>query len=303
MKILLLYAFLAFTSILHAQWYNQYFDGTDTIPYQSVFIELDTGINSLWQIGPPQKTIFDSPMTAPNVLVTDTTANIPDSSQSSFQFTLDDQSLAGSYMAIQWTQKLDLDTNADLGVIEYSKDTGNTWINVFNDPAVYSFYGFLPGNHGTHYSSGEEGFTGRDAVWRDIWLCFDYNFVNWGDTIIFRYTIKTDTSDGVYEGWMIDNFQVHSTWFHTIVENSKQESFNLYPTNTTGHVKVICQKTDNPPVIEIVELVDLSGRVIDRFKPEEVNFERDYGLVPDGSYKLKIITDQGFDICNIIIQH
>src|ERR1041384_4098256 len=65
---------------------NQYFDGADTSATNSIIIMLDTSSTNIWQIGRPQKIIFDSAATFPNALVTDTINNYPDSNVSRFTF-------------------------------------------------------------------------------------------------------------------------------------------------------------------------------------------------------------------------
>ena len=125
---------------LKAQYTTQYFDGADTIPNYSVKIKIGNNSNNIWQIGPPQKIIFNSASTAPNVLVTDTINNYPPNNISQFKFTVVPFNTFG-VMAIQWNQKLDMNLQHDGGIIEYSIDTGTTWHNIFNDPHVYNVYG------------------------------------------------------------------------------------------------------------------------------------------------------------------
>lgn len=306
MRTLLLGCFTALTSILYSQTpLYQYFDGADTISGQALFIEVDTNAWDIWQVGPPQKNYFDAANTVPNVLITDTIDYLPDSTTSSFSFTLYSNTLyANAIMAIEWNQKLDLDTNTEMGLIEYSKDAGNTWINVFTDPNVYNFYGYNSGNTGAHHISGEEGFTGTDTQWKNVWLCFfTQTAFHPADSVIFKYTVKTDTAEHNSEGWMIDNFSVHPTWFHTIVENSKDELFEAYPTNTDGIVHVAYSKGAEQADIKQVELIDLAGRVVEVFNPHSLNFDLDLSKHGNGQYRLKIITNIGFDICPIVIQH
>lgn len=303
MKTLLLCLFTSLLYYSNAQYLLQYFDGSDTIPGQALFVEFDT--TGIWQIGEPEKTYFDTAYTVPNVLITDTLNPLPDSTDAYFWFTYDLQNYQGGVIALQWTQKLDLDTNTEVAIIEFSTDTMQTWQNVFYHPDIDNFYGYLSSSEGTHHQTGDIGFTGTDTIWRDIWLCFGYDFIyNYNiDTLNFRYRILTDTVEHQSEGWMIDNFLVHETWFHTIGEISDEDTFTAFPTETSGPLKVVCSKKGSPLVIDHVELIDMSGRVMREYKPESTNFELDLSRFPAGQYKLKIITDQGFDVCPVIIQH
>lgn len=279
----------------------QNFDGTDTIPGQFLPILLDTSATNIWQIGPPQKAIFDSPYSIPNVLVTDTINLIPDSTSSYFQFSYPDNFWPG-LLAIQWTQKLDLADSTEMGYIEYSIDTGSTWVNVFTDPNVYNFYGYLSQNSGYHYASGEAGFTGTDTNWRDIWLCYPGSYFEQFDTTIFRFTIETDTMEFGSEGWMIDNFSMHETWVHTLTEQSNNAGFVAYPTKSNGAVTIKYAQTDTPPIIKEVQVINLAGQVVMITYPETSTFELDLSSYFAGLYKIKIITNSGFDICSFILE-
>ena len=125
-----------------AQFHTQYFDGADTSLYNAILIDIDSDSSNVWQIGIPQKIIFDSAATLPNAIVTDTINFYPSSDTSRFIAKVYLNGNNWGIFALQWKQKLDLDTAFDGGIIEYSTDTGNTWVNVFNNPNVYNFYGF-----------------------------------------------------------------------------------------------------------------------------------------------------------------
>ena len=122
-----------------AQFYTQYFDGADTSIYNAILIDIVPDSSNVWQIGTPQKSVFDSAATLPNAIVTDTINFYPSHDTSSFIAKVYLNGNNWGIFALQWKQKLDMDTSFDGGIIEYSIDTGNTWINVFNNPYVYNF--------------------------------------------------------------------------------------------------------------------------------------------------------------------
>jgi len=74
---------LFFLQSYSQQYSNQYFDGADTSYYNSIIIEIDA-TDTLWQIGAPQKTIFESASTQPNVIVTDILDFSPTNDTSNF---------------------------------------------------------------------------------------------------------------------------------------------------------------------------------------------------------------------------
>ena len=64
---------------LNAQFHGDNFDGTWTgISYQELIYDFDTthGTN-VWQIGQPQKTVFNQAYSLPNALMTDTINSYP----------------------------------------------------------------------------------------------------------------------------------------------------------------------------------------------------------------------------------
>ena len=305
MRLILLSCFTALTSMLYAQpWLNQNFDGADTIPGQSVFIEIDSNSTDVWMIGDPNKTLFYDAYSQPNVLITDTVNVIPDSTVASFTIAIDPSWYSWGIVAIEWSQKLDLEWSKEAGIIEFSTDTMQTWENVFYHPQVDNFYGYMPANEGYYQYVTEPGFSGQDTTWRNIWLCFGYSgWFSTLDTFNLRFTLKTDSLEHGSEGWMIDNFSIHETWFHTVAEYSDEDEFNSYPTVTADVIKVKCNAKTDPPKIVNVEIFDLTGKLIEEFVPDDVNFERDLSNYTDGSYKIRILTDQGFDILPVIVKH
>jgi hypothetical protein len=283
-----------------AQYQQQYFDGADTVPPWSLFIDLDTATNNVWQVGPPQKALFSSAATFPNVLITDTVLPYPPSDTSSFRFGVMPDQFSWGIMALQWMQKLDLGPD-DGAIIEYSPDTGNTWHNAMNDPYVYNFYGFEYENLDT-LPDGTYAFSGTDANWRDIWLCFDVSWLTTMDSLMFRFTLRSDTSANTHEGWMIDNMLVHSALVHTIAGAEEPEDMTVEPNPTTGRVDIRARRLDEFHIIEGMTLMDVNGRTVQEFGPSPVKFTVDIGDHPPGTYFLKIRTNLRTETFRILLQ-
>ncbi|MGL5889678.1 MAG: hypothetical protein ACRC3B_07330, partial [Bacteroidia bacterium] len=216
--------------------YTQYFDGNDTQP---LIYSVDS--SGVWQVGAPQKTIFNAAASIPNVLVTDTVNACAVNADASAEFPLGQLAPFG-IMAMQWKQKLDLDSAVDHAYVEYTIDNGVTWVNCFNNPYVYNFYGYDSTNVDTMLN-GEIAFSGRDTAWRDIWLCFDASyFIAYSQSFKTRFRIVTDSVSNGREGWMIDNVTNHLTIFHTAGLDPQPEYRRVYPSPTTGMVVLETQK-------------------------------------------------------------
>ncbi len=280
-----------FTTSLQAQFQYQYFDGADTVYSNSVNVEIDTNSTNIWQIGPPQKTIFNAAASQPNALVTDTANNYPSNNVSTFNIKIEDNLGWGGIYALQWLQKLDMDADHDGGIIEFTTDHGLTWQNVFNNPLVYNFYGFLPANKDT-LDNGEFAFSGQDTTWKNIWLCFDVSWISqFPDTISLRFTFKSDSIDNAREGWIIDDFISHPTFVHTIQEVERKQYLTVYPNPSNGIVNIEAQKKSEFHLIEVMELINAQGKVVERWNNIPTKYWFDSKKYADGYYLLKIKTN------------
>ena len=288
-----------------AQFHTQYFDGADTLVTNSIRIDIDTASQNVWQIGAPQKAIFDSAATQPYAIVTDTINFYPTNDTSRFIAKVLLNFGSWGIFALQWKQKLDMDTAFDGGIIEYSIDTGSTWVNVFNNPYVYNFYGFQTANQDT-LAGGEFAFSGTDSTWRVIWLCFDLSWLQLfqpNDTLLFRFTLLSDSVNNNKEGWMIDNMLSRVTIIHTAKDNEQEQEnyLNVYPNPASNIVHIQAQKIMDFHIIETMELVDPFGRVVDKWTNIPTKFWFDTNNYSDGMYYLKIKTNLHSETLPIVI--
>lgn len=284
----------------NSQEFYQYFDGADTTANNSIFMQIDTSSSNIWQIGSPQKYIFDSAFSSPNVIVSDTVQYYPTNNSSRFQYTVIPWETWG-VLAIQWMQKLDIDPSGDGGVIEFSVDGGENWDNVFNNPYVYNFYGYDSINVDT-LPTGQWVFTGTDSTWKDLWLCYDMTWLNYNDSIMVRHTLITDSVESNHEGWMMDNFLVHVTIIHTVNEVEQQEYLKVQPNPTSGKIDIVARKIDAFHIIEKMELINMEGKVVQEFGISPTKFSINIGHHPSGVYFLKIQTNIQTESFQIILQ-
>lgn len=289
---------------------RQYFDGADTLyatsSYPASFrVVLDTGAGAVWQVGKPVKAIFNSAATVPRALVTDTAAAYPANAVARAQFGYRRMSTSGypfGIQAVRWKQKLDLDTGLDGAVVEYSLDSGATWRNVFNNPQVYNFYGFQPHNRDTLPDSNF-CFSGRDTVWRDIWLCFDGSFMYNYDTVAIRFTLRSDSVSTGKEGWMIDNLFMQPTITHTVKKGPPNGRYlSVYPTPTTGRVHIEAEKRNEYHIFERMELSTADGRVVQRWGRAPTKYYIDIDAHPPGQYYLTVQTNVATETVPVLLQ-
>jgi hypothetical protein len=285
----------------YTQTYSQYFDGADTSLWNSVIIYIDTNTSNTWQIGPPQKSIFDSAATLPNAIITDTINPYPVNNSSNFSFGIDPESFGWGILALQWKQKLDMEKGKDGGVIEFWNGLANEWENAFNNPYVYAFYGFEPENADT-LESGEYAFSGTDSTWRDIWLCFDLNWLSYYDTLAFRYSLLSDSVQEEREGWVMDNFLAHVTIIHSVNEIEQEDYINIWPNPTRGKLNIQARKIDEFHIIERLELYSITGDLVEAYDIVPTRFYIDISNHPNGVYFLRVKTNIQTETFRVILQ-
>ena len=290
------------------QTFDQYFDGADTSSQDAVIIHLDTAATNLWQIGPPQKAIFDFAATLPNAIVTDTIANYPINNVSRFEAKVRNTWGNWGILAVQWMQKLDTDSAQDGGIVEFSIDDGLTWENAHTNPYVYNFYGFDAVNMGPLHT-GELGFHGLDSTWKNVWLCFDLSWMSSiNDSIDFRFTfisdsISTSTVGNDKEGWIIDNLLAQLTTIHTINEVEQSEYMTVTPNPTDGVINITTKKLDEFHIIERMELLDVQGRVVKSWTTVPTKYFIDISDQPNGMYFLNVKTNIKSESFKILLEH
>ncbi len=294
-----LFLLISFTGF--GQYFTQYFDGADTSSASALFVRLDTAAGNIWQIGEPQKSIFDSAATVPNALITDTVNFYPTNNISIAGFSVMPGPFFPGILAIQWKQKLDMDHNHDGGIIEFSLDSGTTWSNAFNNPYVYNFYGYDFKNVDT-LDNGQVAFSGTDSVWKDIWLCYDQSWLTQSDSLMVRFTFLSDSVDNNKEGWIIDNLTVHPTFVHTISEVKQEEYLVASPNPTSGKIQLQAQKLDQFHLFEKMELYDSEGQLVQTFGSSPTKFDIDISRHASGVYYLKVYSNVQTETLRIVLQ-
>jgi hypothetical protein len=281
-KLFILLFFCSIFTNLKSQF--QYFEGL--VSAYDLSVSISTSTNNIWQKGRPQKTLFSSASTTPNVIVTDTINYYPKNNISSF-IVVGKQMFVAGIPKLQWKQKLNMDAKKDGGIVEFSTNSGITWQNAHNNPNVYQFYGFQPANKDT-INTNEYCFSGTDNVWRDIWLCLPYSIASLNDTILYRFTFKSDTINTNKEGWMIDNFFFQNTIVHPVKEISNIDDLVVYPNVTNGIINVEMKKTSQTDMIDNIELVNEEGKIIERYGQNYTKVVLDISNHKTGLYYLKV---------------
>ena len=268
----------------------------------SLIVQRDTAAGNIWQVGAPHKTKFNTAATTPNVIITDTVNNYPRNDSSRFSLKFKDSVFGfGSNLviAVRWKQKLDMQKKHAGGIVEFSKN-GSAWQNIFNNSAVYNFYGYLQGNKDT-LLNGAYAFSGTDTVWRDVWLCFRNASVS--DSMSVRFTLKSDTSGVWGEGWMLDNMLVQRTQVHTVSAVETGHEAKVYPTETGGILFIEAAHLSQQHYIRAIQITDATGKVVQSYNDEQQRFMLDLGSLPSATYFVKVTTNLGAETFPVVLRH
>ncbi len=280
---------------------NQYFEGPQD-PYTTLEVSIDSSANNIWQIGSPQKSVFDEAFSLPNVIVTDTLDFYPENNSSSFFLKPSSESFyIGFILALRWTQKLDMEANRDGGIVEISSDSGLTWSNIFDNPYVYNLYGYENENVDT-LADGTMAFTGQDSQWREIWLCFETSYF-FDQELLIRFTFKSDENDQNLDGWMMDNFRIEETFVHTLEKAVDQSDYlAISPNPSSGRVYINALKQEGFHIIEQIEVRDLDGRLLKSYGRSPVKFWIDLDDLPNGIYLINVKTNFKSQNFKVVLQ-
>lgn len=250
--------------VSNAQWFHNNFESS-----QGIEIVIGTSSSdSLWQIGVPQKMVFDKAYSEPNALMTGLVNNYPPNIMSTFVVDIDDQLMwAFPFIQIEWQQKFDVEIGVDGGIVEASYDGGATWQNVLSD-SVYR--PFVVGNYQIDsLFNGEIGFTGM-SDWSFVGLC-------WGtpigthptniESIKLRFTFISDSNDTNQEGWMIDEFATLGNVIGASTDNKELLFVDVYPNPTDGNLTLKLPETNHGNFA--LEISNNSGQTV--FKENIIN--------------------------------
>jgi hypothetical protein len=217
-------------------WLN--FDAADTF-YHNVFsVDTVNYHHNLWQIGRPQKTIFDSAHSLPNAILTDTLLPYPANDTSVFTLVLPTQLPApylfapgGALGEFSFFYKLDIDSTT-LARIEISLDHGISWIDLKDSLPLQPY---PLSSHDTLY---------RTKEWKLFYLDFGYLLADAVDTVMFRFTLASDSSSTIMDGWMMDDFSTRYI-SESVPQILNPNFISLYPNPSSGNMYLHANKPLN----------------------------------------------------------
>ncbi len=268
---LCLFSFVGGYAKTYDVWKCTFESPHDTIG-RHLFIDTIIYTHNMWQIGRPQKNVFDSARTYPNALVTDTLNTYLINDTSVFvlrQWWNGDSIGLNNGPQISFYYKLQSDSG-DKIIMEYSVDTGKTWNNVFTSPYFSTNNVLKPGVN----TNGWVSFYGTlETSYRT-------------DSMYYRFTFVSDSIDSHEEGWMIDNIELNY-WFESYVPGMHNNNrLSIYPNPCTNELYINSKRTaTHTPHVSIY---DALGRQL-----YNASLTTDHIPIslPDGTYMLRYTED------------
>ena len=258
----------------NAQWALEYhftFDSGGTNYANWIIIDTINYHHNQWQIGHPNKTVFNGAYSSPNAIVTDTLQLCFPNDTSVFILKVPKNAWLG-LQEFFFDYKLNIDSG-DIAFVEISADTGHHWINIDSSGLLY----------------GMPSLTTSTIGWDSVRLYVIYP--NWEsmfasiDTFLMRFTFITDTSLLPRDGWMIDNIMLgyDGESVPTIPNN---HNITLYPNPATASLNI--QSTN---AIEEITITNLLGQIMTSPRPspkEREVLSIDVATWPSGVYFVKV---------------
>ena len=278
-----------------AQWMS-----SDTITFESKnnLISIDTSqSNNIFQIGKPQKIFFDSAYSNPKAIVTDTSNPYPINNLSSFQFVIKPPGPSVwqfSYPVLYFYHKYDTDSLKDGGYIESSWDGGATWTNLANDPYVYVFNNVLNDT----IQGGIHAFTGKSYSSYHNWQYVRLEWWRWcwaggnppptyPDSIIVRFSFKSDGIQTNKEGWLIDNIFFGTggcpIGIHEILSNGR---LDISPNPLSAQTVLHAANSLHNASLTLYNSFGQSVKQINNISGQTITLQRDY--LASGLYFIRL---------------
>ncbi len=236
--------------------------------------------NNIWQIGKPNKKVFNSSYSEPNAIITDTLKSYPINDTSIFELSMWRwMGNHGHTTILHFKYKIDADSLYDYGKIEFSTNKTN-WYDIFEADTIFDNY---------FWESEKPVLTGYTKEWMDFSLyltCIDRELPN-SDTVFYRFTFISDSIDTGRDGWIIDNIELED-WYESISETGSND-FNSFfypnPAKFSGTVEF-----ENQQGYEIrLEIINLSGQILKGLTTKTSKIEIDLKDLCTGLYHYRLI--------------
>jgi len=259
----------------------------DPLPLKFIIIDT-TNHNNIWQIGHPNKILFNAALSIPNAIVTDTISSYPINNNSQFII----KAMYGSYFNcyLVFYFKINTDSLKDFGTIEASGDYGATWVNIIKNPHQYGFtWSVTNAATGALISMPPDTipFTGTSSGWYQFSFATSDASIISNDTVLYRITFHSDNIQENKEGWMIDNIS-YGIWEG--INEFGDNSTTITPNPLTTSTQITFDKTYHNISFS---LYDIQGKLmLQKQYADQSQIQLNREGLNNGMYFLKLTLDE-----------
>lgn len=270
--------FLFYSKLLFAQFTPLSFNFDTT---EAVYIDT-TLTNNIWQIGRPQKIIFNNSLTFPNAIVTDTVNFYPTNNTS--EFIVKTPNYMGG-VEMYFRHKYDIDSLQDGGTVLVSLD-GINYVNLLNSPQLFSVSNFYSPIDSVA-SLNDIGFSGTVNEWREVGCFWNYPP---SDTLWIKFKFESDNNQTNKEGWMIDSlYFLYNLGIGINAINSS--SYFISPNPFHERTTIRLRNSLNLP--SALTIYDLQGKIIQSLRVQTNTINLNLQGFKPGVYIFSLNDSQG----------
>jgi Secretion system C-terminal sorting domain len=255
-------------------------------------IVMDTSSPILWQIGSTIKPVFSHDTIAVRGIMTDTLNPYPSNANDFFLLKM--QPISTPNVIIDFWHKYQTDSLHAGGIVEFSLDTGNTWVNIGDCPNVrtQNFY-----TASDTIVSGQAAFTGTsngEQLTRFQFLnCFTEKTTNtscfdagdYGSLIYIRFRFVSDSTIDSLAGWIIDSIKIENPGCvpGAVGIVTKQNTISVFPNPATDDITIACASN-----VANITITNIVGQIVYRQKCNGTQVNVGVNNWPVGMYFVKI---------------
>lgn len=264
------------------------------------------GLNGCWQIGDPDKTVFDSAYSAPNALVTDTVLPYPVGATSYAEFSAP-INFFGEEVQVSFRHRLEVDSGEAYGWVEYF-DAGFTQSWVKTDPWQSWMGSFIEWSGDGLDTDSALIFTGTNNGWGEVllsWRCLTVlqgpnDRASLPDSMRFRFAFQALANTNDHDGWMIDELVVTNNG--CIGGMAERSALQLSVSPNPAGERAVLELTSAPTSPMTLEVFRADGAVMRREPVRGMRHHMDLAGLPDGPYLVRITGEHGQLVERLVIQ-
>lgn len=249
-------------------------------------------LQGCWQVGPPDKTVFDSAYSAPNALVTDTVLPYPVGGISYAEFSVP-VNFFGEDIQMGFTHRLDVDPGEAYGWVEYFDASSTlTWVKA--DPWGSWNGGWIEWMGDGIDTDSALIFTGSNNGWGNVqlgWRCISVvqgpnERASYPDSMHFRFAFQALANTNGRDGWLIDDLVVTNSGCMGSVRESVEPSLSVSPNPASTYVAMELANAPTGPMV--MELFRADGVLVRREQVKGSRSTVDISALPTGPYVIRV---------------